>query len=511
MKRSRFFYLLHIAMIACLVTVVSGAVSMVSAQRNPDRVEPKKPPRHGGKKIRGLIGAFGPLVIQGLRDAEKDRSKEKTKKVRRTPPKRTRPEKRRARTRETAPPRVAVIPPLPVLPPEREPPQFIADTPPTPLSREAAIGDQPEFRANEVVLLIRGDQPDLIAEDIEDAADLVLQDTITLTLLNSARIYRFGIPDGRTVDAVLAEVGGTPGVESAGPNTYYRLQGEAGGGAHADQQYALPKMRIPDTQKLVQGNGITVAVIDSAADLSHPALKDANLSKIDALKEGVYEPHEHGTAIAGIIAASGDMIGIAPNAKLISVRAFAPEKLGSAPITTVFALMRAVDEAFVAGARIFNMSFAGAENQLFIDIIDDAYGRGAIFVAAAGNEGPNAPPAYPAAHDKVIAITATDESDEIFEGANRGGYVLAAAPGVEIFAPVTNNGFDFLSGTSFAAAHVTGVIALLMERNPKLTAENIRSVLVEAAHDLGPVGQDNDFGAGLTNAYDALQLVSHLE
>jgi len=245
-------------------------------------------------------------------------------------------------------------------------------------------------------------------------------------------------------------------------------------------------------------------------DFNHPALRNANMTELSILKQGITEPHEHGTAITGIIAASGDMIGIAPKARIIAVRAFAPEHLGEAPVTTAYALVDAIDKAYMEGARIFNMSFAGAENALFIEMIDDAYERGAVFVAAAGNEGPDAPPAYPAAHNKVIAITATDEADQVFEGANRGGYVLAAAPGVEIFAPVAGNGFDFLSGTSFAAAHVTGIIALLMERNPKLTAENIRNVLVEAAQDLGPDGPDRDYGAGLANAYGALELVSQI-
>jgi subtilisin family serine protease len=84
--------------------------------------------------------------------------------------------------------------------------------------------------------------------------------------------------------------------------------------------------------------------------------------------------------------------------------------------------------------------------------------------------------------------------------------VLAAAPGVNILAPVTGKGFDYLSGTSFAAAHVTGVIALIMERNPKLTAQDVRRILVDSAHDLGAAGQDADFGAGLTDAYGSLLL-----
>jgi subtilisin family serine protease len=155
------------------------------------------------------------------------------------------------------------------------------------------------------------------------------------------------------------------------------------------------------------------------------------------------------------------------------------------------------------------MSFAAPDaDPLLLEIIEGAYKKGAVFVAAAGNDGPNAPPAYPAAYDKVIAITATDEKDALYEQANRGGYIFAAAPGVDIFAPVTGKGFDFLSGTSFAAAHVTGVVALLMESHPDLDAEAIRGALTGAAKDLGERGQDEQFGAGLTDAYGALMLVN---
>jgi hypothetical protein len=511
MKRFRYSRFIHSLLIVCLITAVSGVLASLSAQQTGRTHTP--PRRDDGGKNGRKIFKFAPLILKGLQEAEREKRKKKTRRVRRTPPKRE-PERKRqvkVRTAPPSPPPVIVLnPPLPTIPPEREPPQLFASTPPLPLRRDSALGEQPEFRANEVVLLIRGEDADQTASNIVNTASLVLQDSITLTLLDGARIFRFGIPDDRSVDAVLTQIAGTPNVDVAVSNTYYRLQGDAGGSASHVQQYALPKLRIPDTQGIVNGEGITVAVIDSRVDIEHPALHDANMTLLDTLKKGVSEPHEHGTAITGIIAASGDMVGIAPRARIIAVSAFAPEQLGAAPITTVYALVDAIDKAFVEGARIFNMSFAGAENELFIDVIDDAYGRGAVFVAAAGNEGPDAPPAYPAAHDKVIAITATDEADQIFEGANRGGYVLAAAPGVEIFAPVAGNGFDFLSGTSFAAAHVTGIIALLMQRNPKLTAENVRSVLVEAAEDLGPDGRDSDYGAGLANAYDSLELAGEL-
>jgi hypothetical protein len=407
--------------------------------------------------------------------------------------------------------RITAIPrPLPFAPPQRflpPPPPTLADAP-FPRRREALGAERPQYRPGEIVVLVRGvAEPDAVAQQLVQGFNLVLQDILELALLGTSRVYRFSIPDDRPVEAVAAALSNAPGVGFAAPNTLYWLQGNAAKRSD-DRQYALPKMHVPAAQAIGRGRGMTVAVIDSGVDAGHPSLKNAHLTLYDATAHGIEGPDMHGTAITGIIAASGDMVGVAPEAKILAVRAFAPEKPGMPPLTDATTLASAVDAAFSRGARIFNMSFAGRREPLLIEMIDAAYARGAVFVAAAGNDGPDAPPAFPAAHDKVIAITATDEADEIYDHANRGGYVLAAAPGVNILAPVTGQGFDYLSGTSFAAAHVTGVIALMMERNPRLTAQDVRRILVDAAHDLGEAGLDRDFGAGLADAYGSLLLAA---
>jgi len=402
---------------------------------------------------------------------------------------------------DKAPPRRLTAVPVP--PPARlTPPPSLAIAP-TPQRRELA--ERPQYQPAELVVMVRAEQPDTVAAQLAQGFNLVLQETLSFALLGTSRVYRFSIPDGRPVETVVASIAAVPGVGFAAPNSLYWLQGGAGKQAY-NMQYALPKMRVPAAQAIGSGRGMTIAVIDSGVDAKHPSLKSAHLKLFDVVAGGIAGPDMHGTAITGIIAASGDMIGIAPEAKIVAVRAFAPEKLGMPPVTKATTLASAVQIAFDQGARIYNMSFAGARNPLLIEMIDAAYAQGAVFVAAAGNEGPDAPPAFPAAHDKVIAITATDEADEIYDNANRGRYVLAAAPGVNILAPVTGKGFDYLSGTSFAAAHVTGVIALMMERNPKLSAQDVRRILVDSAHDLGAAGQDADFGAGLTDAYGSLLL-----
>jgi subtilisin family serine protease len=127
-----------------------------------------------------------------------------------------------------------------------------------------------------------------------------------------------------------------------------------------------------------------------------------------------------------------------------------------------------------------------------------------VLIAAAGNAGPNSPPLYPAADPNVIAVTATDSNDALFTGANRGKHIAVAAPGVDILAPAPDGTYQFTTGTSVAAAEVSGVAALLIERNPLLTPDEVKKILMATARDLGPKGHDPGFGAGLVNALEAV-------
>ena len=131
-----------------------------------------------------------------------------------------------------------------------------------------------------------------------------------------------------------------------------------------------------------------------------------------------------------------------------------------------------------------------------------------MLIAAAGNAGPNSPPLFPAADKNVIAVTATDMEDRLYTGANRGNHIAVAAPGVDILVPAPGGAYQFTTGTSVAAAHVSGVVALLLERNPKLTPADVRRILTRTAKSLGPRDRT---GAGLVNAYQAVANASGRE
>ena len=154
------------------------------------------------------------------------------------------------------------------------------------------------------------------------------------------------------------------------------------------------------------------------------------------------------------------------------------------------------------------MSFAGPADAELHTMLAALRVSGIALVAAAGNAGPKSPPLYPAADPNVIAVTATDADDKPFDQANRGTHIAVAAPGVNILVAAPDGGYQMQSGTSFAAAQVSGIAALLIDRNPKLDAAAIRRILMTTAHDLGPPGHDDQFGAGLADALAAVTAAS---
>ena len=119
--------------------------------------------------------------------------------------------------------------------------------------------------------------------------------------------------------------------------------------------------------------------------------------------------------------------------------------------------------------------------------------------------GAKSPPLYPAADPHVIAVTATDESDSLFAQAVRGPHLAVAAPGVDVMVPAPDDTYQLTTGTSVAAAHVSGVAALLLERHPSVDARTVLEVLTSTARNLNPKGRDDLYGWGLIDPAAALQ------
>ncbi|MFZ3353190.1 MAG: S8 family serine peptidase [Xanthobacteraceae bacterium] len=266
-------------------------------------------------------------------------------------------------------------------------------------------------------------------------------------------------------------------------------------------QYIINKFQLADAHRITNGDKIVIAVIDSEIDFNQPNLAGAITDRYDA-GCGATAADPHGTGMAGAIVSHGQLMGVAPRASIIAICAFG----GSGqPNANTVKIINGLDYAIQHGARIVNMSFAGPRDPALSQALQIAREKGILLVAAAGNAGPKSPPLYPGADPSVMAVTATDEHDRVFNGANQGSYVTVAAPGVNILVPAPDGGIQFTTGTSVATANVSGVAALLIAHKPSLTPEEIRALLVKTAKHLGSRGTNPQYGAGLVDPLKALE------
>jgi Subtilase family len=374
------------------------------------------------------------------------------------------------------------------------------------------------FVPDEVLVETDAGLPEAMLSAIARRHRLIRLASFDVDLLGS-RLHRWRIADRRAVPAVIAALANERALASVQTNNVFTLdQGaeadtetkEADAASPGDPaQYVLAKLRVDAAHRLAKGHDVLVAVIDSAVDTSHPDLAHAIAGIFDAI-DSEPKPHPHGTAVAGAIASHGRLKGVAPSARILAVRAF--DGAARRANSTTFAVVKGLDWSAQQGARVVNMSFSGpSADSLLRRSLAAARQKGLVLVAAAGNAGAKSPPLYPAADPSVIAVTATDANDNLFPPANRGRHVAVSAPGVGILAPALFASYEYTSGTSIAAAHVSGIAALMIERNRALDPDAVRDTLLATARDLGPRGRDEEFGAGLADAFAALTAPSSAE
>jgi len=368
------------------------------------------------------------------------------------------------------------------------------------------------FVKDEVVLQIAGNVTVERLQATVGRLGLTLLASENLAITGST-VARFRITNGRSPAEIIRALAAIQLVAVAQPNYVYTLQQEPGEAAPASRgdtgpkgdaaQYILEKLKISDVHRMVRGGNVPIAVIDSEIDAAHPDLEGVIAQYFSAV--GAPEkPDSHGTGMAGAIASHQRLLGTAPGARLLAVHAFSTAAASAQ--STTFNILKGVDWSVRQGARIINMSFAGPKDPSLGRALKAAYDKGIVLIAAAGNAGPKSPPLYPGADPNVIAVTATDVDDKLFTGANRGKYISVAAPGVDILVPAAEGEYQITTGTSVAAAEVSGIVALLLERNPKLTPADIRRILTLSAKRLSPGERDNNFGSGLIDPLQALQL-----
>ena len=232
--------------------------------------------------------------------------------------------------------------------------------------------------------------------------------------------------------------------------------------AYRKLQHALDQLGVDRARSVSVGAGVRVAVLDSTPQSDHPDLPPVRVVPLLGGPQGV---GVHGTLITGVIAAIANngfgIAGMAPAASVIAIPVCTP--IGATPRDScgLFDLLRGLDLAWEQHAQIMNLSLVGPPNPLLERAANRLDDLGAIVVAAAGNEGVDEP-RYPAAYPSVVGVGAIDLKGARYARSNGGASAQIWAPGVEVLSTVPGGAFSFASGTSFAAAHVTGVLAVLI-------------------------------------------------
>jgi subtilisin family serine protease len=282
--------------------------------------------------------------------------------------------------------------------------------------------------------------------------------------------------------ATVARVVGPPGASPAElvtrvpasaalvPHSVYLPAGEARALApreadpYRNLQYALDHIEVESMWSVSDGGGVTVALLDSAPDASHRELAGIRVLPLDESAPPP-APGVHGTLLAGLIAArSGNgygIRGVAPGADLAAIPVCSPPRPGESESCGLYEILRGLDSAWAQSARVVNLSVVGPSNPLLERAVSRLERLGVALVAAGGNEGTEQA-RYPAAYPSVLGVGAVDRSGARYARGNRGLSVKLYAPGVEIVSTAPRQSFAFGSGTSLAAAHVSGVIALLV-------------------------------------------------
>lgn len=255
---------------------------------------------------------------------------------------------------------------------------------------------------------------------------------------------------------------------------------------------------------------IKVAVVDTGIDLSHPDLVANIKGGMSAIGTSYNDDNGHGTHVAGIMAAADNpigVVGVGPAADLYAVKVL--NKRGSGWVSDIIeGLQWCVDNDI----DVVNMSLGSkSSSTTFGEAVQATLDAGVVVVAAAGNSGPGDNTVeYPGAYPGVIAVGATDSSDDIASFSSRGPQVTIAAPGVSVRSTYKGSSYATLSGTSMASPHVAGVVALVLATTPTgaynedgdgvWDPAEVRAKLVATAQDLGATGLDTSFGYGLVRA-----------
>jgi thermitase len=331
------------------------------------------------------------------------------------------------------------------------------------------------------------------------------------------------LPAGADLAAALRSLKSDPRVLLAEPN--YRVKaagrrlfrialplsesGPRSNDPYFDNQWGLQRIQAPAAWTLAMGQTVSIAVIDSGVDLSHPDLSSRIVRGRNFVSPGTPPQDDfwHGTHVAGIAAAiQNNHIGIAGTA--VSVTVMPLKILDSSGEGTLEDLVSAIHFAARSGARIINMSLGTLTDDnrcplLLQQQVDFAHSQGVLLVAAAGNQS-GFSPFFPAACRNVVAVTSSDSADYPSWFDNTGDWIDITAPGEDILSTIPGGNYDYGSGTSMSTPFVAGAAAMVWSRKPSMRPDDIERILEHAAYHFGSSDYSEIYGWGILNAAKSL-------
>lgn len=334
------------------------------------------------------------------------------------------------------------------------------------------------------VILALSPAPEAIAR--AQAAGFVVQRDDALDALGE-RIVTLLAPRGTTTRRALAQL---RRMDNLGSYDFDHLYIESAAPAAAEHATSMS----PVTHAVVPVPTARIGLVDSGIRRDHPAL--ATLSIVTSGCDGKSFPSAHGTAVASLLAGQApDFAGAAPGAAVLAADVYCGD---TAPGGRVGEIARALAWLTAQNVSVMNLSIVGPPNVVLEGVIKRVLARSIVVVAAAGNDGPNAKPLYPAAYAGVIAVTAVDARHKALLECARGPYIAFAAPGADMVAAGVDPDYQRVRGSSFAAPLVAGLIASrLASAGAAATAASIVDALALEAQDLGKKGRDPVYGRGL--------------
>ena len=322
------------------------------------------------------------------------------------------------------------------------------------------------------------------ADDVRDEYSLVEVDHWPIRSL-SVYCFVYRVPAGKDRETVIAQLKSDERIESVQALQEFETGTNMEVGyddTYANLQHGLSVLDVGAAHRISKGNGVRVAIIDSDADSRHEDLR-GRLSKIEVFAKSTTSTNEeHGTAVASVIGANANnakgIVGIAPEARMELYVSCWVEDSGDNAICDSFTLAKALDTLLDDPPHIVNMSLTGPFDPLLARLLGAVQDAGVVIVAARPadvSERNN----FPASLETVIGV-GNSEQRHLVSGGSKQLPQDIYAPGKQIMVAVPNDSYDFRSGSSLAAAHVSGAIALLLAVSPDLSYQSVLALLRES-------------------------------